>query len=255
MGISPPCRAFPTFVASLVGGVAYIKQLGQCQCQCNVVSFWVCVQGLAVKMAHSRMSGERRVDAMLLLSLFFLGFLCFSLGFFVFPWVSLFSPGFLCFPWVSLQSLVVKMAHSKISGERRVEEAVAEVSAVTGENVVVRRALGWRCAGTRAAWARTCTGGQEGGGAGENGGVGGAVARGGGGQEGLGERVREGGRDLAMHVVALRPQFLSRDGVPQGVVQNERDILTAQVSGAPRGPISPGEGERGLPGSTGEGVR
>ncbi|MFQ5895604.1 MAG: translation elongation factor Ts, partial [Nitrospinota bacterium] len=37
-------------------------------------------------------------------------------------------------------------------------------------------------------------------------------------------------RDLAMHVAAARPQFVSRDQVPPEVLEQERQVLTAQTA-------------------------
>jgi elongation factor Ts len=42
------------------------------------------------------------------------------------------------------------------------------------------------------------------------------------------------GRDLAMHVAAINPQYLSADDVPADQVARERDILVAQAAGDPK---------------------
>ena len=36
-------------------------------------------------------------------------------------------------------------------------------------------------------------------------------------------------RDIAMHIAAANPQYLSRDDVPQAVVDKEREILRVQT--------------------------
>jgi elongation factor Ts len=44
---------------------------------------------------------------------------------------------------------------------------------------------------------------------------------------------RELVKDIAMHIAAANPQFLSREEVPQNVLEHEKEIYRAQVSGKP----------------------
>lgn len=44
---------------------------------------------------------------------------------------------------------------------------------------------------------------------------------------------KELARDIAMHIVAANPSFLSREDVPQDVIDKEKDIYRAQVSDKP----------------------
>jgi elongation factor Ts len=49
------------------------------------------------------------------------------------------------------------------------------------------------------------------------------------------------GKDLAMHIVAINPQFLSADDVPADQVAKERDIYVAQVAQDPKAAGKPAE--------------
>ncbi len=47
------------------------------------------------------------------------------------------------------------------------------------------------------------------------------------------EEFRRLAHDLAMHVAAAEPRFIRREDVPEDVVQREKDIYRAQVTGKP----------------------
>ncbi len=49
------------------------------------------------------------------------------------------------------------------------------------------------------------------------------------------------GKDVAMHIAALNPQFLSPDDVPADQVAKEREIFTAQVAADPKAAGKPAE--------------
>jgi elongation factor Ts len=49
------------------------------------------------------------------------------------------------------------------------------------------------------------------------------------------------GKDLAMHIAAINPQFLSPDDVPAEQVTRERDIYVAQVAADPKAAGKPAE--------------
>ena len=49
------------------------------------------------------------------------------------------------------------------------------------------------------------------------------------------------GRDLAMHVAAINPQYLAADDVPAGQVAKEREIYAAQVAADPRAQGKPAD--------------
>jgi elongation factor Ts len=44
---------------------------------------------------------------------------------------------------------------------------------------------------------------------------------------------KELAKDIAMHVAAASPQYLSREDVPQGVIEREKEIYRAQVADKP----------------------
>ena len=44
------------------------------------------------------------------------------------------------------------------------------------------------------------------------------------------EQFQQLGKDLAMHVVAARPQYLNRENVPPGVVEHEKGIYREQMA-------------------------
>lgn len=41
-------------------------------------------------------------------------------------------------------------------------------------------------------------------------------------------------KDIAMHIVASQPQFLSKESVPQEVLEREREVFSSQLSGKPQ---------------------
>lgn len=41
-------------------------------------------------------------------------------------------------------------------------------------------------------------------------------------------------KDIAMHVVAAQPQFLSKETVPQDVLDREKDVISSQTTGKPQ---------------------
>jgi elongation factor Ts len=46
------------------------------------------------------------------------------------------------------------------------------------------------------------------------------------------QEVMDIGKRLAMHVVAAKPRFLDESSIPQSVIEHERSVLEAQVSGS-----------------------
>jgi len=62
-----------------------------------------------------------------------------------------------------------------------------------------------------------------------------------------GEKFREAARDIAMHVVAMRPTYLDADQVPAAVLEKEKEILLEQLDPAARAKadkILPGKVEK-----------
>ncbi|KAK9152283.1 hypothetical protein Syun_010592 [Stephania yunnanensis] len=123
-----------------------------------------------------------------------------------------------------LEELKINLSHEKLSGETTVQSAITEVAAMVGENVKLRR--GFRVLksphGVISSYLHSCP------------------------QPGLGrfagivtlepevhsvlvDALQQVGSQLAMHVVASKPLFLSKDLVPSEALENERDILKSQA--------------------------
>ncbi|KAF3335504.1 elongation factor Ts [Carex littledalei] len=130
-----------------------------------------------------------------------------------------------------LESTTINLEHPKLTGETTVQGAVTEVAAMVGENVKFRRGfiLSTSSHGVVSTYLHTCP------------------------QPGLGRiaglvtlEVEDGsasldplkavGSSLAMHIVASKPLFLSKELVPAQALQSEREILKtqAEASGKPQ---------------------
>ncbi|PSR96425.1 Elongation factor Ts like [Actinidia chinensis var. chinensis] len=123
-----------------------------------------------------------------------------------------------------LEELKINLDHPKLSGEKTVQTAIAEVAAIMGENVKLRRtfAMSAPSQGIISAYLHTSP------------------------QQGLGRiagilslEVEDGntsldplqhvGSELAMHIVAAKPLFLTKDLVSIDALENEREILKSQA--------------------------
>lgn len=134
----------------------------------------------------------------------------------------------------SLEDLKITFDHPKLSGETTVQNAITEVAAMMGENVKLRRGFAMSMCnhGVMSTYLHTCP------------------------QPGLGriagilslevedenvslDSVQRVGSELAMHVVASKPLFLTKELVSSDAVQNEREILKSQAesSGRPQAAI------------------
>ncbi|WOL18450.1 hypothetical protein Cni_G27245 [Canna indica] len=130
------------------------------------------------------------------------------------------------FPFGSeyLENMKINLSHPKLSGETTVQNAVAEVAAIVGENVKIRRgyALSTSSHGVIVSYLHTSL------------------------MPGLGRiaglltlEVEDGnashdalqrvGSSLAMHIVASKPLFLSKELVPSEALESERDVLKSQA--------------------------
>ncbi|XP_014503266.1 elongation factor Ts, mitochondrial [Vigna radiata var. radiata] len=124
----------------------------------------------------------------------------------------------------SLHDTTLNLEHPKISGETTVQNAITEVAAMMGENVRLRRGyvLPASSNGFISTYLHTSP------------------------QPGLGriagilslevddgktqvEALQRVGSELAMHVVAAKPLFLTKELVPSDALQNEREILKSQA--------------------------
>ncbi|XP_021732189.1 elongation factor Ts, mitochondrial-like [Chenopodium quinoa] len=130
-----------------------------------------------------------------------------------------------------LESLKLNLTHPKLSGEKSVQEAVVELAAMMGENVKLRRgfALSKTSPGVISTYLHSSP------------------------QSGVGRMaailslqvenpnvdlaaLQRVGSELAMHVVASKPLFLSKELVSSDALDNEREILRSQAeaSGKPK---------------------
>ncbi|XP_037430754.1 elongation factor Ts, mitochondrial-like isoform X1 [Triticum dicoccoides] len=143
------------------------------------------------------------------------------------------DPGKSVFPFAPtyLENMSINLDHPKLSGETTVRNAVTEVAAMVGENVKLRRGfmLSTTAHGVVSSYLHTCP------------------------QPGLGcvaglitleaedssaplDALERVGSSIAMHIVAARPLFLSKELVSAAAVENERDVLRTQAerSGKPQ---------------------
>ncbi|KAH9626333.1 hypothetical protein KSS87_000565 [Heliosperma pusillum] len=130
-----------------------------------------------------------------------------------------------------LDRLKLNLAHPKMSGEKCVPEAVIDLAAIMGENVKLRRSftMSKTSAGVISTYLHSSP------------------------QLGLGRiagllslevenpnidltKVRRVGSEIAMHIVAAKPLFLTKDLVSADTLESEREILRSQAeaSGKPK---------------------
>ncbi|KAK9697161.1 hypothetical protein RND81_08G019100 [Saponaria officinalis] len=130
-----------------------------------------------------------------------------------------------------LERLKVNLTHPKMSGEKSVQEAVIDLAAMMGENVKVRRAFAMSKTshGVISTYLHSSP------------------------QAGLGRMagllslevedpnadltaLRRVGSEIAMHIVAAKPLFLTKELVSADTLESEREILKSQAeaSGKPK---------------------
>ncbi|KQK19248.1 elongation factor Ts, mitochondrial [Brachypodium distachyon] len=143
------------------------------------------------------------------------------------------TPGEMVFPFGPeyLENMSMNLDHPKFNGEATVQSAVTEVAAMVGENVKFRRGLILSTSGhgVVSSYLHTCP------------------------QPGLGrmaglvtlevedskvpiEALKGVGSSIAMHIVAAKPLFLSKEQVSAAALENECDVLRTQAesSGKPQ---------------------
>ncbi|KAM0939568.1 putative translation elongation factor EFTs/EF1B, UBA-like superfamily [Dioscorea sansibarensis] len=122
------------------------------------------------------------------------------------------------------ENMEIILDHPKLSGETTVQSAITEVAAMVGENVKLRRgfALSTSSHGVVSTYLHTCP------------------------KPGLGriagmltleakdnnaslDALHRVGSSLAMHIVAAKPLFLSKESVSSATLDSERDILKTQA--------------------------
>ncbi|CAH9107514.1 unnamed protein product [Cuscuta europaea] len=134
------------------------------------------------------------------------------------------ASGALSFGPEYLEDMKLNLDHPKLNGERTVQNAITEIAAMMGENVKLRRgfAIANPSQGIMSTYLHTSP------------------------QQGVGriagilslevedpnaplDAVQRIGSELAMHVVAAKPLFLTREDVSSDALANEREILKSQA--------------------------
>uniref|UniRef100_A0A803P661 Elongation factor Ts, mitochondrial n=1 Tax=Cannabis sativa TaxID=3483 RepID=A0A803P661_CANSA len=123
-----------------------------------------------------------------------------------------------------LEELTINLEHQKISGETTVQNAITEVAAMMGENIKLRRAFVISASSQGVVSTYLHTSPQPG--LGRIAGVVSLEVEDGNSQS---EALQRVGSELAMHVVAAKPLFLTREHVTSDALENEREILKSQA--------------------------
>ncbi|KAB2022090.1 hypothetical protein ERO13_D07G169000v2 [Gossypium hirsutum] len=142
-------------------------------------------------------------------------------------------PGVFSFGPECLEDLKLNLDHPKISGETTIQNAVTEVAAMMGENIKLRRGVVMSTSshGVVSAYLHRCP------------------------QPGLGriagilsleveneisqlDALQKVGSELAMHIVAAKPLFLTKELVTSDVLNNEREILKSQAISTGKSPMA-----------------
>ncbi|GAV68414.1 UBA domain-containing protein/EF_TS domain-containing protein [Cephalotus follicularis] len=123
-----------------------------------------------------------------------------------------------------LEDLKLNLEHPKISGETTVQNAITDVAAMMGENVKLRRGLVMSTSSHGVISTYLHTSPQSG--LGRIAGIVSIEVEDGSSQL---EAIQRVGSELAMHVVATRPLFLTKELVSSDALENEREILKSQA--------------------------
>ncbi|KAF8783787.1 hypothetical protein HU200_000225 [Digitaria exilis] len=123
-----------------------------------------------------------------------------------------------------LENMSINLDHPKLSGETTVQNAVTEVAAMVGENVKLRRGfmLSTTAHGAVSSYLHTCP--QPG-----LGRIAGLVTLEAEDSSALLDALKTVGASIAMHIVATKPLFLSKELVSAAALENEREILRTQA--------------------------
>ncbi|KDP45166.1 hypothetical protein JCGZ_15031 [Jatropha curcas] len=123
-----------------------------------------------------------------------------------------------------LEELKLNLEHPKISGETTVQNAITEVAAMMGENVKLRRGFVISTSSPGVLYTYLHTSPQPG-----LGRIAGLVSL----EVEDGnprlEALQQVGSELAMHVVAAKPLFLTKELVSSSALESEREILKSQA--------------------------
>ncbi|KAL3508916.1 hypothetical protein ACH5RR_028317 [Cinchona calisaya] len=123
-----------------------------------------------------------------------------------------------------LEELKINFEHPKLSGERTVQNAITEVAAMMGENVKLRRgfAMSTPSYGVLSTYLHTSP--QPGVGR-----IAGLLSLEAEDQNASLDALHRVGSELAMHVVAAKPMFLTKESVSSEAMESEREILKSQA--------------------------
>ncbi|KAF2289004.1 hypothetical protein GH714_023779 [Hevea brasiliensis] len=123
-----------------------------------------------------------------------------------------------------LEDLKLNLEHPKISGETTVQNAITEIAAMMGENVRLRRSFVMSTSSTAVLSIYLHTSPQPG--LGRIAGLLSLEIEDGNSQL---EALQRVGSELAMHVVAAKPLFLTKELVSSSALESEREILKSQA--------------------------
>ncbi|XP_045789189.1 elongation factor Ts, mitochondrial-like [Trifolium pratense] len=124
----------------------------------------------------------------------------------------------------SLEEMKLNLQHPKINGETTVQNAITEVAAIMGENVKLRRGYVMPAPSNGLVSTYLHTSPQPG--LGRIAGILSLEVDGGKTQV---DALQHVGSELAMHVVAAKPVFLTKELVSLDALENEREILKSQA--------------------------
>ncbi|XP_027063474.2 elongation factor Ts, mitochondrial isoform X1 [Coffea arabica] len=122
------------------------------------------------------------------------------------------------------EELKINFHHPKLSGERTVQNAITEVAAMMGENVKLRRGFAMSAPSYGILSTYLHTSPQPGVGR-----IAGLLSLEVEDQNASVDALQHVGSELAMHVVAAKPLFLTKDDVSTEAMESEREILKSQA--------------------------
>ncbi|KAI5339415.1 hypothetical protein L3X38_018687 [Prunus dulcis] len=134
------------------------------------------------------------------------------------------SSGVFHVPSEDLEDLKLNLEHPKVSGEITVQNAITEVAAVMGENVKLRRGIVMSTTSHGVVSTYLHTSPQPG-----LGRIAGILSLSVEDKNSQLDAIQRVGSQLAMHVVAAKPLFLTKELVSSDVLESEREILKSQA--------------------------
>ncbi|PPD74943.1 hypothetical protein GOBAR_DD28128 [Gossypium barbadense] len=141
-------------------------------------------------------------------------------------------PGVFSFGPECLEDLKLNLDHPKISGETTIQNAVTEVAAMMGENIKLRRGVVMSTSshGVVSAYLHRCPQ--------PLGRIAGILSLEVENEISQLDALQKVGSELAMHIVAAKPLFLTKELVTSDVLNNEREILKSQAISTGKSPMA-----------------